>query len=398
MPVNESHPATPTRAEPSQNTLCRKILVAITEDWFALSHFKPLIRTLVTLADEVVVVTNPSGRMHELAALGARPYAFDYRRASRDLMGQGRIVAGLRRIIATEQPDVVHAISLKPMILGGLAFATTADPSKRRRLLLHLTGVGLAGTSPSLATRAIHESSFGIASRLMRRSDVALFAENPDDAQSLFPGHRVDHNRVTILGGAGIDPDAFRPTPQPDAFRIGFVGRIVWTKGVDVLVAAHRIVRSRGINVDLALCGWPDEDNHAAVSADVLAGWAKEPGITHLGRVSDIAGFWAQTSVCVVPSRGGEGMPRAMLEAAGCGRPLIVTDVPGCRHFVRHGGEGFVIPVDNAAALADALEQLYRDRELAQRLGAAARSRVLDGFTEAHVQSAIADGYRRLCA
>jgi glycosyltransferase involved in cell wall biosynthesis len=399
MTVEESHDATLTTTGAyalRESKICRKILIAITEDWFALSHFKPLIRTLVTLADEVVVVTNPSGRMHELAALGARPYAFDYRRASRDMGGQVRIVAGLRRVIAAEQPDVVHAISLKPMILGGLAFATTADPSKRRRLMLHLTGVGLAGTSTSLATRAIHESSFGIASRLMRRSDVALFAENPDDAQGLFPGRAVDQTRVTILGGAGIDPAAFQPTPLPAAFRIGFVGRIVWTKGVDVLVAAHRILRSRGINVDLALCGWPDEDNHAAVSANVLAGWAKEPGINHLGRVSDIAGFWAKTSVCVVPSRGGEGMPRAMLEAAGCGRSLIVTDVPGCRHFVRDGVDGLVIPVDNAVALADALERLHDDRALAQRCGAAARARVLDGFTEAQVQNAIADGYRRL--
>jgi glycosyltransferase involved in cell wall biosynthesis len=399
MPVNATDPAVPLPDDVVprlQKRLCRKILVAITEDWFALSHFKPLIRTLVTLADDVVIVTNPSDRMHELAALGARPYAFDYRRASRDISGQLHIIAGLRHVIATEQPDVIHAISLKPMILGGLAFATTADPNKQRRLVLHLTGVGLAGTSPSLPTRAIHESSLLIASQLLRRPHTALFAENPDDAQGLFGKRRIDPNRVTILGGAGIDPDAFTPTPLPGTFRIGFVGRIVWTKGVDVLVAAHRILRERGIHVDLALCGWPDAENHAAVSASVLAGWATEPGITHLGRVSDIAGFWANTSVAVVPSRGGEGMPRAMLEAAGCGRPLIVTDVPGSRHFVRDGVEGSVIPVENPAALADAIEQLYCNRELAQRFGAAARARVLDGFTEAQVQSAIAEGYRRL--
>jgi glycosyltransferase involved in cell wall biosynthesis len=387
--------ASPAKLD-GRTRLCGKILIAITEDWFALSHFKPLIRTLVTLADEVVIVTNPSDRMHELTALGARPYAFDYRRSSRDMGGQVRIVAGLRQIIAAERPDVVHAISLKPMILGGLAFATTADPMKQRRLVLHLTGVGLAGTSPSLPTRAIHESSLLIASQLLRRPSTALFAENPDDAQGLFGKRRIDMSRVTILGGAGIDPASFTPTRLPDTFRIGFVGRIVWTKGVDVLVAAHRILRQRGVTVDLALCGWPDAENHAAVSADVLAGWAKEPGITHLGRVSDIASFWANTSVAVIPSRGGEGMPRAMLEAAGCARPLIVTNVPGSRHFVRDGVEGLVIPVDNAVALADAIERLYRDRELAQRFGAAARARVLDGFTEAQVQNAIADGYRRL--
>jgi glycosyltransferase involved in cell wall biosynthesis len=377
--------------------VCRKILVAVTEDWFALSHFKPLLRALTRFADEVVIATNPSGRMQELAALGVRPVAFDFRRSSRNLFGQPQIVAQLRRLVASEQPDVVHVIALKPMILGGLAHTITLDPMRRRHLVLHLTGVGYAGTTPSLSTRAIHETSLAIASRLLRRADTTLFAENPDDAQGLIGrSTKLIGDRLTILGGAGIDPDAFRPSPLPDVFRIGFVGRIVWTKGVDVLVAAHRILRQRGITVDLALCGWPDADNHGAVSADQLAAWIKEPGITHLGRVSDIAGFWTGMSVAVVPSRGGEGMPRAMLEAAGSGRPLIVTDVPGCRHFVRNDVEGLVVPVDNAVLLADAIERLYRNPALAQRLGAASRARVLDGFTEAQVETAIADGYRRL--
>jgi glycosyltransferase involved in cell wall biosynthesis len=383
------------RPLPAAAPLCGKILVAVTEDWFALSHFKPLIRALVRLSGEVVVATNPSGRMDELAALGTRPVAFDYRRSSRNPFGQPRIVAGLRRLIAAERPDAVHTISLKPMILGGLAHALAADPARRRRLVLHLTGVGYAGTAPSLPTRAIHGTSLAVASRLLRRPDTVLFAENPDDAAGLIRGP-ADPNRVTVLGGAGIDPAVFRPTPPPDVFRVGFVGRIVWTKGVDVLVAAHRILRDRGVMVGLELCGWPDAGNHGAVSAGELAAWVREPGITHRGRVSDIAGFWAGMSVAVVPSRGGEGMPRAMLEAAGSGRPLIVTDVPGCRHFVRNGVEGVVVPASDAAALADAIERLYRDPELARRFGAASRARVLDGFTEAQVEADVAVGYRRL--
>jgi glycosyltransferase involved in cell wall biosynthesis len=388
-----SHPSAVPR--PPAARLCGKILVTVTEDWFALSHFKPLIRALVGLADEVVVATNSSGRMDELAALGARPLAFDYRRSSRNPFMQPQIIAGLRRLIAAEQPDVVHTIALKPIILGGIAHAAAPDPAKRRRLVLHLTGVGHAGIAPSRPTRAIHNTSLAIASRLLRRPDTVLFAENPDDVRCLIEGP-ADPHRVTVLGGAGIDPDAFRPAPLPDVFRIGFVGRIVWTKGVDVLVAAHRILRDRGIALELELCGWPDAGNHGAVSAGELAAWVREPGITHRGRVSDVAGFWAGMSVAVVPSRGGEGMPRAMLEAAGSGRPLIVTDVPGCRHFVRNGVEGVVVPAGDAAAIADAIERLYRDPELARRFGAASRARVLDGFTEAQVEADVAAGYRRL--
>jgi glycosyltransferase involved in cell wall biosynthesis len=97
-----------------------------------------------------------------------------------------------------------------------------------------------------------------------------------------------------------------------------------------------------------------------------------------------------------VPSRGGEGLPRALLEAAATGRPLIVSDVPGCRHFVRHEREGLIVPAGDAAALAAAIERLVTDRVLARRLGANARARLLDGFTERHVAEAVIAAYRRL--
>ena len=98
----------------------------------------------------------------------------------------------------------------------------------------------------------------------------------------------------------------------------------------------------------------------------------------------------------VLPARGGEGMPRAMLEAAACARPLVVTDVPGCRHFVRDGVEGLVVPPNDVAALAEALHRLASDRELRERMGAAARRRLLEGFTEAHVKDVLRSAYRRL--
>jgi glycosyltransferase involved in cell wall biosynthesis len=385
-----------TATTPSKKPPLGKILVAVTEDWFALSHFQPLIRTLVSLAQDVVVATNSSGRMAEIAALGARPLQFDYRRASRDPVDQLRIVAQLRQLIANENPDVVHAISLKPMALAGLAYRSTRGAHKRR-LVLHLTGVGYHGDNPSWKTRAVHGGSLNVVRQLLRRPDVSLFAENPDDAGLLFPDQPLPVQKVTILGGAGIDPASYPPSPLPmlTNFTVGFVGRIIWQKGVDTLVDAHRLLRRRGLAVDLALAGEPDTETTAAVSAVTLAGWAAEPGIRHVGRISDIAGFWAGCHVAVVPSRGREGMPRVALEAAACGRPLIVSDIPGCRHFVRHEIDGLIVPVDNATGLADAIERLIRDPALAQQFGLAARGRVLSGFTERHVQAAVAEAYGR---
>jgi glycosyltransferase involved in cell wall biosynthesis len=117
-----------------------------------------------------------------------------------------------------------------------------------------------------------------------------------------------------------------------------------------------------------------------------------------LGHTSDNAAVWRRAGIFVLPARSREGMPRALLEAAASARPLVVTDVPGCRHFVRHGVEGLIVPPGDVSALADALQTLAADPALRRRLGLAARARVLDGFTVDAVQAGLEQTYRRLAA
>jgi glycosyltransferase involved in cell wall biosynthesis len=130
-----------------------------------------------------------------------------------------------------------------------------------------------------------------------------------------------------------------------------------------------------------------------ALSRDDLISWCSKRDAGWFGHVDDIREVWRRADIFVLPARSREGMPRALLEAAACARPLVVTDVPGCRHFVRDGVEGFVIPPEDAEALANALERLARDPELRLRMGEAARLRLLHGFTEAHVKHSLRATY-----
>jgi len=116
-------------------------------------------------------------------------------------------------------------------------------------------------------------------------------------------------------------------------------------------------------------------------------------GVAWHGPIEDVRDVWRNCEIAVVPTRTREGMPRVMLEAASCGRALIVTDVPGCRHFVRDGIEGFVVPPDDVEALAAAMDQLAQNPELRQMMGHAARERVLSGYTEQHVKVAVLNIY-----
>lgn len=373
-----------------------RILVLATEDWFVVSHFLPLLRALTGLGADVAVAARVQNKGDAILAAGARLIPLDF---ARGRLSPGRDAATalrLRQVMFREKPDAVHAIALKPIVLAAALFPFTRIP----KLALHLTGTGFAGTAKTAgAGRLYRLVSRGIAHTL-RRKGTWLFVENPDDVAQLGAYAALDRERITILGGAGVDPMSYPPMPLPPfaPASVGFVGRMVWSKGVDVLVEAHKRLAAEGLPLSLRLCGAPDPANPRALAQEALEAWSRTPGISWLGRQDDIPGFWKDTAIAAVPSRGGEGLPRALLEAAACARPLIVTDVPGSRRFVRDGIEGFVVPPEDPGALAAALARLAGDRDLAVRLGAAARARLLEGFTEDHVMRDVQNAYRRFLA
>jgi glycosyltransferase involved in cell wall biosynthesis len=201
-----------------------------------------------------------------------------------------------------------------------------------------------------------------------------------------------------VVGGAGVDPAAYRPQPLPPMLplRVALVARMLWSKGIDVAVEAVRLARAQGAPVELDLYGAPDPSNRRAIAEATLRDWSRD-GVAWHGSTADVAAVWASHHVACLPSRGGEGLPRTLLEAAACGRTLVASDVPGCRSLVRDGVEGLLVPADDAPALAQALVRLSRDPALVAGLGAAARARIeAGGFTEAAVTEAVCALWRDL--
>ena len=370
-----------------------KILVAITEDWFALSHFVPLLTELRKLANDVVVVTRSSGRLREIDNLGVRTRAFDMRRGSLNVAALLKVQDGLARIIDEERPDAVHAIGMQTMVMTSLALRRTAyRPSA---VIMHLTGLGYLGLSPSPVAYVLRALARSAVRRSMRNFNTWLLAENTDDVARMIADRVAVRGRTAVVPGAGIDPQYFPEVEPPtnQVPRAAFVGRMLVSKGVEVLVEAHRQLLARGIKLELALYGDADPGSRQAISDNTLMGWNGAAGVKWHGRTNDIVGVWRTADMAVVPALGGEGMPRAMLEAGACGRPLVVSDVPGCRQFVRHGVEGFIVPPGDPAALANELGRLASNPPLRLQMGAAARQRVLQHYTEDMVRAGIRQVY-----
>ncbi|ANY81832.1 glycosyl transferase family 1 [Microvirga ossetica] len=371
----------------------RKLVFIVTEDWFFASHFLPMARAARELGLEVTVVTRVRAHREAIEATGAKVIPFEADRRSLNPVTTGLKTGDLAAILRREKADLVHCIALRSILVGGFAAGMVGV----RRRVYALTGLGFLGARTDriarLAQRAVRLLVRGLETRQTR-----YVFENPDDPKLL--GLDPAGENVVILGGAGIDPEALRPAPLPPQppLKVAIVARMLWSKGIDVAVEAVRSARAQGAAVELSLYGVPDPANPKSIPDEPLKAWAAEPGIAWHGRTEDVAAVWRDHHVACLPSRGGEGLPRTLLEAAACGRAIVTTDVPGCRTLVRDGTEGRLVPAGDAAGLAEALSDLSRQPDLVARMGAAARARVLDGFTERDVMETVKRLYSAMLA
>lgn len=371
----------------------RKLVFIVTEDWFFASHFLPMARAARELGLEVTVVTRVRAHREAIEATGAKVIPFEADRRSLNPVTTGLKTGDLAAILRREKADLVHCIALRSILVGGFAAGMVGV----RRRVYALTGLGFLGARTDriarLAQRAVRLLVRGLETRQTR-----YVFENADDPKLL--GLDPAGENVVILGGAGIDPEALRPAPLPPQppLKVAIVARMLWSKGIDVAVEAVRNARAQGAAVELSLYGAPDPANPKSIPDEPLKAWAAEPGIAWHGRTDDVAAVWRDHHVACLPSRGGEGLPRTLLEAAACGRAIVTTDVPGCRTLVRDGTEGRLVPAGDAAGLAEALSDLSRQPDLVARMGAAARARVLDGFTERDVMETVKRLYSAMLA
>ena len=376
-------------AEPNAASAPR-LLYVVTEDWAFLSHRLPMARAARDAGFEVHVATRVDKGAAAIAAERFILHPIPFARGSLSPLASLSTIAALRRVHRAVKPDIAHHVALQAAVLGMIATL-----GRRMPCVNAFIGLGYAFTSNSAKARAVRRL-IGPALRFLvdRNGSIAL-VQNGDDMAALM-SLGIANDRIALIAGSGVDVKRFTPLPEPQgAPTFGFVGRLLDDKGVRTLVAAHRLLRARGLDARLLIAGTPDPANPASVTEAEARSWNGEPGIARLGHVADIAGLWARAHVAVLPSRR-EGLPLSLMEAAACGRAMIASDVPGCREIAVHEQTGLLVPVDDAPALAAAMERLAGAPELRARYAAAARKLVVEKFAADIIGRQTVELYRRV--
>jgi glycosyltransferase involved in cell wall biosynthesis len=363
-----------------------KLLFLVTEDWYFCSHRLPVARAARDDGFDVVVATRVRAHRAQIADEGFKVRPLAWRRRGDGAVGAARAIAAIARLYRAERPDILHHVALKPVLFGGLArvlaFRGAPDGPAVIGSVMGL-GSGFSATGPAARLR---RPALGLALRLAaERGDNRIVVQNPEDGAALA-ALGIDRRRIVLIRGSGVDIRRFAPLPMPggDTITVALVSRMLQDKGVLDAVAAVRLLRARGLPVELILAGPTDPDNPGSLSASSLSELVAEPGVAWLGAVADVREVWRRAAIAVLPSTYAEGVPKALLEAAACGRPIVASDVPGCREAVlaRDAESGVLVPPHDVGALADAIAELVADPRRREAMGRRGRALIETRFAE----------------
>jgi glycosyltransferase involved in cell wall biosynthesis len=328
----------------------------------------------------VVLVARAGTAAAAIRAAGIEmvPVAFDRRRTNP--FAELRFTLELAALYCRLKPDLVHHVALKPILIGGLAARLAGVPA----IVNAPVGLGFVFSSEKLLAKVLKPFVSILLRFTLSPGNARVIFENPDDLEELAGRFMVRRDAAVIIRGAGVDITEFAPVAEPPPpVRVILIARMIREKGVADFAEAARILRDRGVAAQFVLVGAPDPGNANSLTEAELRGWEAQGLLRWLGPRSDIAALLRESHIACQPSSYREGLPKSALEAMASGRPLVATDIPGCREAVIDGETGFLVPARQPLALAAALQRLIEAPELRARMGMAARICAEQKFADA---------------
>ncbi|MFT0533625.1 glycosyltransferase family 4 protein [Castellaniella hirudinis] len=347
-----------------------RLLFFITNPAFLVSHRLPVALAARDAGYEVHVASMGGPAVAQLEAQGLIHHVLPLSRTSMRPWTEARSLWAIWRLFRRVRPDLVHAVTLKSVLYGGIAARAARVPA----YVAAISGLGYVFIQGGAKRRWLRGLALVLYRLALGHAHSRVIFQNPADRDVLLSARAVRPGQVAMLRGSGVDLDRFAPAPWPEGpVTVAMASRLLHDKGVREFVEAARLSAARGGQLRWRLAGSLDLDNPASVRAAELRAWQDEGIVDYVGECADVAGFYAQAHIVVLPSYR-EGLPKSLIEAAACGRPVVTTDVPGCRDAIEPDVSGLLVPVRDARALADAVDRLAGDAPMRARMGAAGRA------------------------
>jgi glycosyltransferase involved in cell wall biosynthesis len=345
-------------------------MFVVNVDWFFLSHRLPIALEAQRQGYQVHIATGLTGKQGELERHGLVVHPLTMDRSSAGLISALHTGFQLWKIFRAVRPDVVHLVTIKPVLLGGIV----ARLAGVRSVVAAVSGLGFVFVATGVKA-AIRRWMVGSLYKLaLGHRNLRVIFQNPEDRDSLVKLTHIPDSIVTMIPGSGVDLDAYSYKPLPQGIPIVVLAaRLLADKGVREFAQAARLLKQRGVNARFCLVGTPDLANPTSLTDAELTQWANEGLVELWGHRADMPQVLEASRLVVLPSYYGEGLPKVLIEAAACGRAVITTDHPGCRDAIIPGVTGLLVQVRDAKALADAIEELINDPERCKVMGEAGR-------------------------
>jgi len=354
-----------------------KILFVANVDWFFISHRLVIAVEAKKNGFDVIVAAKDTGRSQEIIDKGIQFINLSFSRSGTNLIREFITLIKVFKIYYILRPDIVHHITLKPVIYGSLI----AKVLKIKGVVNAISGLGYNFTEgrKSLVQKVmLLIMKFGF-----NRKNVVIIFQNENDQKELTElGVIHPSNLIVRIKGSGVDLEKFYESPFPSFERIKILLpiRMLWDKGVKELRDASDILKEKYYDkVQFILSGLADEDNKAGVPASYLNDWQDGTYVKWIGHQKNMVEVYQNSHIVVLPSYR-EGMPKSLIEACAIGRAILTTNAIGCRECVDEGINGLKVPVKDAQSLANAIETLVNNPSRIIEMGKASRLKAKKEF------------------
>ena len=348
-----------------------KLIIVVNELWFFLSHRLPIALAARDAGYEVHIASH-TGTNSEIKQLNQESLQFhpiSFRRSSVGLWQEFKTLRELHKLYKEVQPDIVHHVTIKPVLYGTLVARWVGGI----QILNAISGLGYLFIAQGWQSFIRKKLLLWGYRAILHSKKVWILFQNPDD-QALFAQHKIIHpQHASIIKGSGVDLQQFTFSAIPKGkIKIILVARMLRDKGVGEFVKAATMLKQQGVDADFLLVGSVDLGNPKSISIEQLEQWSKSGVVKWLGERADIPQLVAKSHIAVLPSYR-EGLPKSLIEAAAVGRPIVTTNVPGCREVVKEGENGFLVPARDAKKLAAAIKKLTNNPKLLITMGKKSR-------------------------